>query len=274
MSLQKSPWMNPSHDIMTGKPSTHQGQSAKNHQFVNSHFTQWKLNHRITSFIPCFMQSKGSKQLLVSQLLTLGIPAQSFHQPLYFDTVLSINTLHQSLMHKKIAPLITKHEVPTQKWVWWVLMSLMCSCSSTACPLTGLEGQVFGMRIVVEEEEELVEVVALQLTPQAYSLTPVVEQSEVATSRTWNRKGNINIRITFNLMHNNHQLLKNLALYVIPANFFWDISVRFLSWECWNFWRRHHHFRRFPKKSEVFWRRPKSTEGEVIEKTLIHKDRR
>lgn len=57
----------------------------------------------------------------------------------------------------------------------------MCSCSSTACPLTGLEGQLFGMRIVVEEEEELVEVVALQPTPQAYSLTPVVEQSEVAT---------------------------------------------------------------------------------------------
>ena len=160
------------------------------------------------------MQSKGSKQLLVSQLLILGIPAQSFHQPLYFDTVLSINTLHQSLVHKKIAPLITKHEAPTQKWVWWVLMSLMCSCSSTACPLTGLEGQLFGMRIVVEEEEELVEVVASQPTPQAYSLTPVVEQSEVATSGTWNRKGNINIRIIFNLMHDNHQFLKNLALHI------------------------------------------------------------
>ena len=46
----------------------------------------------------------------------------------------------------------------------------------------------------------------------------------------------------------------------IPANFFWDISVRFLSWECWDFWRRHDHFRRFPKKSEVFRRRPKSAE--------------
>ena len=33
----------------------------------------------------------------------------------------------------------------------------------------------------------------------------------------------------------------------IPANFFWDISVRFLSWKCWDFWRRHDHFRRFPK---------------------------
>ena len=61
--------------------------------------------------------------------------------------------------------------------------------------------------------------------------------------------------------------------YYIPANFFWDISVRFLSWECWDFWRRHDHFRRFPKKSEVFRRRPKSAEGEVIEKTLIHKIR-
>ena len=38
----------------------------------------------------------------------------------------------------------------------------------------------------------------------------------------------------------------------VPANFFWDISVRVLSWECWDFWRRHDHFRRFPKKSEVF----------------------
>ena len=45
----------------------------------------------------------------------------------------------------------------------------------------------------------------------------------------------------------------------IPANFFWDISVRFLSWECWDFWRRHDHFRRFPKKFEVFWRIPKSS---------------
>ena len=28
--------------------------------------------------------------------------------------------------------------------------------------------------------------------------------------------------------------------------------MRFLSWECWDFWRRHNHFQRFPKKSEVF----------------------
>ena len=41
----------------------------------------------------------------------------------------------------------------------------------------------------------------------------------------------------------------------IPANFFWDISVRFLSWECWDVWRRHDHVWRFPKKSEVFRRR-------------------
>ena len=46
----------------------------------------------------------------------------------------------------------------------------------------------------------------------------------------------------------------------IPANFFRDISVRLLSWECWDFWRRHDHFRRFPKNSEVFRRRPRSSE--------------
>ena len=51
------------------------------------------------------------------------------------------------------------------------------------------------------------------------------------------------------------------AQYVhIPANFFWDISVRLLSRECWDFWMRHDHFRRFPKKSEVFRRNPKSSE--------------
>ena len=44
----------------------------------------------------------------------------------------------------------------------------------------------------------------------------------------------------------------------IPANFFWDISVRFLFWECWDFWRRHDHFRRFPKKSEDVRSLPKA----------------
>ena len=48
-------------------------------------------------------------------------------------------------------------------------------------------------------------------------------------------------------------------VYTIPTNFFWDISVRFLSWECWDFWRRHNHFQRFPKKSEDFRRRLKSS---------------
>ena len=68
--------------------------------------------------------------------------------------------------------------------------------------------------------------------------------------------------------------MSDMNLYhIIPANFFWDVGVRFLSWECWGFWKRHDHFRRFPKKSEVFGRRPKSAEGEVIEKTLIHKIR-
>ena len=47
----------------------------------------------------------------------------------------------------------------------------------------------------------------------------------------------------------------------------------FLSWECWDFWRQQDHFQRFLKKSELFRRRPKSAEGEVIEKTLIHKIR-
>ena len=50
-----------------------------------------------------------------------------------------------------------------------------------------------------------------------------------------------------------------VAPYIL-ANFFWDISVRFLSWECWDFWRRNDHFRRFRKKSEVFRRSPKSSE--------------
>ena len=66
----------------------------------------------------------------------------------------------------------------------------------------------------------------------------------------------------------------------IPANFFWDISVRFLSWECLDFLKTTRSFPKipeevlsFPKKSEVFRRRPKSAEGEVIEKTLIHKVR-
>ena len=66
---------------------------------------------------------------------------------------------------------------------------------------------------------------------------------------------------------------KNTLQFCIPANFFWVISERFSSWECWDFWRRHDHFRRFPKKSKVFQKRPKSAEGEVIEKTFIHKDR-
>ena len=48
--------------------------------------------------------------------------------------------------------------------------------------------------------------------------------------------------------------------FSIPANFFWDVSVRFLSWECWDFLRRHDHFRTFPKKSEVFRRHPNSSE--------------
>ena len=47
---------------------------------------------------------------------------------------------------------------------------------------------------------------------------------------------------------------------IIPANFFRNIGVRFLSWECWDFWKRHGHFRIIPKTSEVFRRSPKSSE--------------
>ena len=54
--------------------------------------------------------------------------------------------------------------------------------------------------------------------------------------------------------------MNDKQVYCIPANFFWDISVRFLSWECWDFWRRHDHFRRFPKKSEDFRSLPKTCE--------------
>ena len=49
----------------------------------------------------------------------------------------------------------------------------------------------------------------------------------------------------------------------IPANFFWNIGVWFLSWECRDFWKRHDHFRIFPKKSEVFQRCPSVTKAET-----------
>ena len=47
----------------------------------------------------------------------------------------------------------------------------------------------------MEEQEE---VVVSRLTPQAYSLAPVVEPG-VATGGTRNRKGNTNVRITSKL---------------------------------------------------------------------------
>ena len=88
------------------------------------------------------------------------------------------------------------------------------------------------------------------------------------------------IACSYDFRHDKQQLLLKLKdannlqhAWLKPANFFWDISVRFLSWAFWDFCRRHDHFRRFPKKSEVFRRRPKSVKGEVIEKTLIHKIR-
>ena len=64
-------------------------------------------------------------------------------------------------------------------------------------------------------------------------------------------------------------------VYYIPANFFWDISVRFLSWECWDFWRRHDHFRRIPKKSSADVRSlPKSAEGELAPSAFHFKNQR
>ena len=51
----------------------------------------------------------------------------------------------------------------------------------------------------------------------------------------------------------------NMPFIYLPT-FFWDISVRFLSWECWHFWRRYDHFWTFPKKSEVFRKSPKFSE--------------
>ena len=65
---------------------------------------------------------------------------------------------------------------------------------------------------------------------------------------------------TTHLLTHLHELILLPWSVRIPANFFWDISVRFLSWEWWDFWRRHDHFRSLPKKSEVFRRRPKSAE--------------
>ena len=51
--------------------------------------------------------------------------------------------------------------------------------------------------------------------------------------------------------------------YAIPANFFWNIGVRFLSWEYWDFWKRHNHYWMFLKKSEVFRRLPSVTKAET-----------
>ena len=60
----------------------------------------------------------------------------------------------------------------------------------------------------------------------------------------------------------NFQGVKRLVKITIgiPANFFWDISVRFLSWECWDFWRRHDHSWRSPKASEDVRSLPKTSE--------------
>ena len=59
----------------------------------------------------------------------------------------------------------------------------------------------------------------------------------------------------------------------IPANFFWDISLRFLSWECWII---SEDSRRSPNSSEEVWSLPKaklsrkrlSTKSEIPRKVL------
>ena len=66
------------------------------------------------------------------------------------------------------------------------------------------------------------------------------------------------------LKDHNFCFLRIYFQHPIPANFFWDISVRFLSWECWDFWRRHDHFRRFPKTSDVFRSLPNASSLSVL----------
>ena len=39
--------------------------------------------------------------------------------------------------------------------------------------------------------------------------------------------------------------------------------LRFLSWECWDFWKRHNHYWMFLKKSKVFRRLPSVTKAET-----------
>ena len=72
--------------------------------------------------------------------------------------------------------------------------------------------------------------------------------------------GLISKKATLHVQHTFFVHFFAVVVIGIPANFFWDISVRFLSWEYWDFWRRHDHFRRFPKKSEVSRISPKSSE--------------
>ena len=49
--------------------------------------------------------------------------------------------------------------------------------------------------------------------------------------------------------------------YCKPICAFWNVHLQnLLYYTCQLFWRRHDHFRRFPKTSEVFRRSPKSSE--------------
>ena len=71
--------------------------------------------------------------------------------------------------------------------------------------------------------------------------------------------------VTMDLKSTNSSGLVN-----IPANFFWDISVRFLSSKCWVLSRRHDHFRRFLKKSEGVRSLPKAKLSSPSLKTCIN----
>jgi len=61
----------------------------------------------------------------------------------------------------------------------------------------------------------------------------------------------------FNIPHPHHST--SYQAYVPYTCQLFLRCVSFLSWECWDFWRRQNHFRKFRKKSKVFQRSLKSS---------------
>ena len=61
----------------------------------------------------------------------------------------------------------------------------------------------------------------------------------------------------YNNLHFSYWTVIDAELYT--CQLFLRYKREILSWERWDFWRRHDHFRRFPKKSEVFRSGPKSS---------------